>query len=282
MAKAFISITTKEKVESTAKRSLPAEYDIMLDGKKMKRCLLDNLDVVEVERGKEVKLLSIPLTKMNGFVFDIPLPTEPKLRDRLVKLFMANHPFAYDVSGKYSKEEERSIATCKYTVSDELIQVYNQIDKEKVDVYQTFASLTIDEKKAIAIYVGERGYEMDEDEIMRVMVGLDKGVITSVEKNRKDFIERLELMFDKKEVNVKIAIAYNVLVTDGTVYMVRGRSLGTNFNEIVQKMINEEDLYNLMLQEMAEKGITPYTGRNSKEKAETVKAAAASKGSPKA
>jgi hypothetical protein len=274
MAKAVISITTKEKVESTAKRSLPSEYDIIFEGRKMKRCLTDTLDVIEVDRGKDVKLLQIPLTRSNGFVYEIPIPSDPKSRKKIVESFMAEHPFAYDVSEKYSKAVDRPIATCKFTVSDELIQVFNNIDKEKVEVYQTFNSLTIDEKKAIAIYFGQRAYEMDEDEIDRAMVGLDQGLITSIEKNRKEFIERLELMFNKKEVNVKIAMTYNVLVTDGTVYMIKGRILGTTAAEIIQKVTAEDDVYNLILNEMADKGIAIYGGRNSKEKAETVKVAA--------
>ncbi len=272
MAKAVISITTRERVESTAKRSLPSEYDIISDGKKVKRCLTDTLDVIEVDRGKEVKLLPIPLTRSNGFTYEIPIPTDPKSRKKLVESFMAEHPFAFDVSEKYSKSIDRPIATCKFTVSDELIQVFNKIDEEKVQVYQTFTSLSVDEKKAIAIYFGQRAYEMDEDEIDRELVGLDSGIITSIEKNRKEFIERLDLMFNKKEVNVKIAMAYNALVTDGTVFMIRGRILGSTFSEIVQKVTMEEDVYNLILQEMSQKGIAIYGGRNSKEKAETVKA----------
>ena len=272
MAKAVISITTKEKVESTAKRSLPSEYDIIsTDGKKMKRCLLDTLDVVELDRGKEAKLLPIPLTRSNGFIYEIPIPSEGKARKALVESFMANHPFAYDVSEKYSKAEDRPIATCKFTVSDELINVLNNTDEEKVSAFQIFKGLNLEEKRAIAIYFGEKAYEMDESEISRVMIALDNGIITSIDKNRKLFIERIDTMFDKKEINIKIAQTYNALTTDGSVYMIRGRILGSTFSEIVQAVTAQEDLYNLIIQEMAEKNISIYGGRNSKEKSEAVK-----------
>jgi len=271
MAKAVISITTKEKVEPTAKRSLQAEYDIFLEGRKMKRCLLDNLDVVEVDRSKEVKLLPMPLIKANGFTFELPIPSDPKARKKIVEDFMGNHPFAYDFSGKYSKPEDRPIATCIFTVSDELLTVLNNTDKEKVKAFQTFSSLNLDEKRAIAIYFGEKAYELDEEEIDRTMISLDKGIITTIEENRKIFNERLETMFDKKEINIKIAQAYNALTTDGSVYMVRGRILGSTFSEIVQAVTNQEDLYNLIIQEMMEKGIAVYGGRNAKEKAAAVK-----------
>lgn len=266
MKNPVISITTKEKVESTAKRSMYAEYDLpSTSATKMKRCLTDNLTVVEVERSKDVKLLPMPLIKNNGFTYEITL-TKAVDREKLIKFF-ADSPYCYDFSGKYSKSEERPLAICVFTVSDELTQVQNEDDRLKVEAYQLFTSLNLEEKRAIATYFGERSHDLDSDELTRIMVSLEKGLLTANAQNRKDFITTLDQMFDVKTINIKTAIAYNVIVTDGSVYMIESQVLGQNFNEILQTVTTREDLYNLIIKAMGRAGVNVFRGRNSDEKA---------------
>lgn len=266
MKNPVISITTKEKVESTAKRSLTAEYDIVTSsGEKKKRCLTDGLVVMEVDRAKEVKLLPMNLVKNNGFTYEIPL-TKAVDRNKLTQFF-SEHPYCYDFSGKHSSVEDRPLATCIFTITDELIKVRNGNDKERVQAYQLFTSLNLEEKRAIGVYFGERTLDLESDDLDSLMVSLDSGIITTNPKYRTDFITTLDSLFDPLTINAKTAIAYNVIVTDGSVFMVENQILGNNFNEIKSTLQVREDLYNLLLKSMAQKSVTVFRGRNSEEKA---------------
>ena len=259
MKKSIITIRPKsDTLQSTANIILSTSYNIVnsKNGRTNKRVLTDSLEVVEVSKDKQVK----------NFEYSINLDRAGIDREKICNFF-DEHPHTADITGRRSSELDKPDSMFFYTISDELLESKNDDDSEIVDTYLRFKSLSREEQDAISIYFGVAPWELDANELVNEMVGLEQGILTSSRTNRDDFKKKITTLYDVHTINLKAAILTNAVKTDGQAYIIIGQVLGNNYSEALSTLKAREDLYNAMLGEMRLMNVPVFYGVNGEDPA---------------
>jgi hypothetical protein len=252
-----------------AKMYVDYQYYIKKGTSRVKRALLNTLDVVEVSDKKEIdNLYSEALLDDNGYTVKIPLDIEGVDKDKLTDFFK-EHPQFVNYNDIGSKSVSAANAQFVYTVSDEVIKKKNESNKERSQVYNKFAVLELSQKEAIAVHFGVSPFGLDGDELDNALVDFETGIINSSADNRLEFLTRFENIFDVKMINIKSAIMHDVITLSGDVYMLGGNVVGKNVNDIYANIQHKDDLNALIKRELIGKGAYIETQSEIKEAAES-------------
>lgn len=273
MRKSTLTVRPKaEDLQSTANLVLSTSYDIPnpKGGAGLKRVLTDSLEVVEVNRDKDVKKLYVDMVFKNGFEYTIELD-RPGIDYNAICKFFDEHPHASDITGRRSSDDDKPDSMYNYYLSDEIIDSRIEDDEEIVETYLRFKSLTRQEKDAVSVYFGVAPWDMDDKELLTEMISLEDGVLTASRENRSDFKEHIELMYDAHTINLKSAILTNALKSDGQAYIISGQVLGNNFNEALGTLRVRQDLYNQMINDMRHMNVPVFKGISDASEGEQIK-----------
>lgn len=275
MATNKLIITAKKADTITGKRIIDAAYEYYdaEKNKTMMRALLDNGDVVEVERTKEVKKALLELNRDNMYSIEIELG-KTGISDEKVKRWVENHPDFEDALG--IKGERRSDSLYTYTITGEVLEATFNDDDEKAEVFDKYKAMGEAEQKGIAIYFGVEPWRLEEKELRNALVGFSTGVISSDRKNRLEFLNHVDAIFDYKELNIQSGIMCGAIINEDGVYTLEGVSLGRTKEYAVATLAERTDLYNILERKLKERGryLAPFDNGKAKAKAKAgVKAA---------
>ncbi len=254
--KLIISLTYVDP-SASPRSSCPASYDFVDDKKNLKkRCLLDNLTIVEIPRTESAETLNIELDSNNRWEYQIDMSHPSINKDKMVQ-FWKDHPLA-----KNLVDDESEIFldnTFTYEFTDVTLQNDKRVDDEIVKCYTTFQSLTEDQREKVAIYFGVATRDLDSEQLEREMVSLDNGVLTVYPENRKDFLEDINKMFDHVTLNLQLAETYGVLKTDGESRIIAGSPIGNTFSECLVSLRNRPEFYGQLKRDLIAASLTPFS-----------------------
>ncbi len=275
MASNKLIISAKHADRITGKRMIDAAYEYYDEDKNktMLRALLDNGDVVEVDRSKEVKKALLELNRDNMYSIEIELG-KTGISDEKVKRWIENHPDMEDALGLTGVR--RSDSLYLFTITGEALEATFNDDDEKSDVFDKYKSMNEVEHKGIAIHFGVEPWKLDERELRNALVGFSTGVISCDRTKRVEFLNHVDAMFDYKELNIQSGILCGVIVNEDGVYTLEGVSLGKTKEYASATFAERSDLYSILERKLKERGryLAPFDNGKAKGAA---KAAAKSK-----
>jgi hypothetical protein len=258
-------ISAKNADRITGKRMIDAAYEYY-DSEKNKtlmRALLDNGDIVEVERTKEVKKALLELTRDNMYSIEIELGKKG-ISDEKVKRWVENHPDMEDALGLTGVK--RSDSLYLFTITGEQLEATFNDDDEKAEVFDKYKAMSEAEHKGIAIHFGIEPWRLDDRELRNALVGFNTGAISVDRAKRTEFLNHVDAIFDYKQLNVASAILSGVIVNEDGVYTLEGISLGKTKEYAVATFNERSDLYSILERKLKERGryLAPFDGGKAK------------------
>lgn len=257
--------------QTSPRQAFPTAYSIVKDNKRLKRVLADNYDVVEVPEGQFVNALNVPLNKSNSWRYSIPLErlSNTKTRERIHD-FLREHPMVRAVVPDEKDRYESDHFVYEFT--DITIKSEADRDSDIVEAFTKFTALEDAERNAVAIHFGVQAFDYDKQTLERTMISLSDGVLTSIDENREEFLNDVDKMFDTKKLNLSLAIAYDILRTDGEVYLIAGSPIGSvnSVNECLSTLRQNEPLYAQMKRDIVAAGKTPFADSDVEQMAKSV------------
>jgi hypothetical protein len=254
--KLIISLTNVDP-SASPRSSCPSSYDFVDEKKNLKkRCLLDNLTIVEIPRTESAETLNIELDSNNRWEYEIDM-SHPSIKKEKMVQFWKDHPIA-----KNLVDDETEIFldnTFTYEFTDVTLQNDKRVDDEIIKCYTTFQSLTEDQREKVAIYFGVATRDLDASQLEREMVSLDHGVLIVYPENRKDFLEDINKMFDHVTLNLQLAETYGVLKTDGESRIIAGSPIGNTFSECLVSLRNRPEYYNQLKRDLVAASLIPFS-----------------------
>jgi len=252
----------------TGNRVVDAGYMIVVDGKRKKRCLLDNLDVVETDEKTDVQKAEITLTQTNAFAWKINLSLPHLTEKKVEKLiqWVSEHPDILDGTGKRSSVHLTGEPLVQYIITSEVVDNQYSEDEQKVAVFQKFDLLEADEKEAIGVHFGFSPWGQTPKEVRNKLVGLVDGIITSSTEFRDEFLNRMEQILDNVSLNLRAAVQTGVVDNSDGVFRFNGIFLGESFDKAYSELSLRPDLFALLRRHLQDKGCYINVGRKRDEK----------------
>jgi len=254
--KLIISLTNIDP-SASPRSSCPSSYDFVDDKKNLKkRCLLDNLTIVEIPRTESAETLNIELDSNNRWEYHIDM-SHPAIKKEKMIQFWKDHPIS-----KNLVDDETEIFldnTFTYEFTDVTLENDKRVDDEIIKCYTTFQSLTEDQREKVAIYFGVATRDLDASQLEREMVSLENGVLIIYPENRKDFLEDINKMFDHVTLNLQLAETYGVLKTDGESRLIAGSPIGNTFSECLVSLRNRPEFYNQLKRDLIAASLIPFS-----------------------
>lgn len=265
MANNRLIISAKNADKMTGKRMIDAAYEYFDTEKNrnMVRAFLDNGDIAEVERSKEVKKALLELNRDNMYSIEIPLGKKG-ISDEKIKRWIENHPDMEDATGL--SDIRKSDALYVYTITGEQLEATFNDDDQKAEAFAKYKAMNESEQKGIAIHFGIEPWKLDEMELRNALVGFSTGAISNDRNNRAEFLNHVDAIFDYKKLNVASAILCNVIVNEAGVYTLEGISLGKTKEYAVATLNERADLYSILERKLKEKGryLAPFDNGKAK------------------
>jgi hypothetical protein len=275
--KLIISLTYVDP-SASPRSSCPSSYDFVDDKKNLKkRCLLNNLTIVEIPRTESAETLNIELDSNNRWEYQIDMSHPAIVKDKMAQ-FWKDHPLAKNL---VDDETERFLDnTFTYEFTDVTLENDKRVDDEIIKCYTTFQSLTEDQREKVAIYFGVATRDLDASQLEREMVSLENGVLIIFPENRKDFLEDINKMFDHVTLNLQLAETYGVLKTDGESRIIAGSPIGNTFSECLVSLRNRPEFYNQLKRDLVAASLIPFSSDEVSKKDSSEGAAAVRKTVP--
>jgi hypothetical protein len=270
-------ITPIDPQRLTGNLQMDAGYNILVDGKKLKRCLTDSGEIVEVSEKADVKKALIEFNTDNAYTWRINIGRPGIKRDDIIK-WISSHPESTDSTGFRINENQTGAPLYEYTITAEVVKNVEEEDNQKAEVFAKFNLLDDEQRKSVAIHFGVSPWGFERGELRNYLVGFSEGIITDSAEYRKEFLERIDKIMDNITLNIKSGILSGVINDTGNVLILDGEVIGSTVEEAVAVLRQRQDLFSHLERALVKEGkfIVPQ-GRVEAQKQEAKSAEAASK-----